>query len=306
MSNKNIIIITITAVVFCIIAYFCYRFIAGWNQGNIEDAKNQERKAYQEQTETLKGEIVSLQEKINELKGQTSSRDQIEKVFGKGSSSLSLVERNITYEEIERQIIAFFAYLDEKGYVEEHKLTGSTYNQYESAVNDLSAKVPIIAGETENLYNLSHNIAHFYRVLGKERLFLVSDILKNEYDIIEYAMKAFFIWYTYENDTERRIKGRPSIQVLYDYAGFFLTTFGGKSYLFRRDSNIRILTTFYCVLIIDKANDKNLNPNGIDIRPYIKTTFNDITDYMRLIDQDEYLTVLENLKVKYKQKTLVE
>jgi hypothetical protein len=300
MSNKGIVIISITAVVFCIISYFCYSFIAGWCQGNIEDAKNQERKVCQEQTETLKGKIASLEENINELKGQTSSLEKIEKVFGKGSSSLSLVERKMTYEEVESQIIAFFAYLDEKGYVEENKLTGSTYNQYEFAVNELSSKVPIIVGETASLYNLFHNIAHFYRVLGKERLFLVSDILKNEYDIIEHAMKTFFIWYTYENDTEKRIKGRPSIQVLYDYAGFFLTTFGGKSYLFRRDSNIRILTTFYSVLIVDIANDKNLNSNGIDIRPYIKTTFNDITDYMRLVDQDEYLTVLENLKVKYK------
>jgi len=200
---------------------------------------------------------------------------------------------------MENQIIAFFAYLDEKGYIEKHGLTGSAYNQYELMVNDLSSEPPIITGETENITNLFNNIAHFYRVLGKERLFLVSDILKNEYDISEHAMKLFYTWYTYESDAGKRIKGKPSINVLYDYAGFFLNTLGGRSYLFRRDSDIRILMTFYSVLIIDLANDRGLNSNGIDIRPAIRASYNDIIEYMGMTDQNDYLAVLDNLKLKY-------
>lgn len=299
MSNKGIIIGSITALVLCLIAYFCYSLITGWNRENIEAAANQERRLCQEQTETLKGRIAMLEDEIMGLRGQRDSNDRIENIFGKGSSALSLAERNMTFEDIENQIIAFFAYLDEKGYVEKHGLTGSTYNQYELMVNDLSSKTPIITGETESLTSLFNNIAHFYRVLGKDRLFLVSDILKNEYDISEHAMKLFYTWYTYENDTAKRIKGRPSIKVLYDYTGFFLTTLGGRSYLFRRDSNIRILMTFYSVLIVDLANDKGLNSNGIDIRPAIRTSYNDIIEYTGLIDRNDYLTVLDNLKVKY-------
>ena len=191
--------------------------------------------------------------------------------------------------------MGFLSYIDEKGYVERNKLTGSAYSQYEILENDLSATVPISFGEMESLYDLFQNTAHFYRVLGKQRLSLVKDILTNESDIIEFAMKTFFIWYTYENDNGIRMKSQPSIQVLYDYAGFFLNSLGGKSYLVRRDSKIRILTIFYSILIIDIANDKNLNSNGIDIRPYIKNTFDDITDYMGLSDKREYLNVLENL-----------
>jgi len=206
----------------------------------------------------------------------------------------------MTFEDIESQIVAFFAYLDEKGYVKKNKLTGSTYGQYELSMTQLSANRPIIAGETENLYNLLYNVAYFYRVLGKERLFLVRDILNSESDIIESVMKTFYMWYTYENGPGKEIKGIPSLRVLYDYAGFFLTTLGGKSYLLRRDSKIRILTTYYCVMILDKANDSKLNSNGIDIRPYIKATLDDIASHMGLIDQREYLKELENLKLKYK------
>jgi hypothetical protein len=299
MSNKGIIIGSITVVVLCLIVYFCYGLITGWNKENIETAANQERRLCQEQTEILKGQIARLEDEINGLRGIKNSSDRIEKVFGKGSSALSLTKRDINSEDIENQIIAFFAYLDEKGYIEKHGLTGSAYNQYELMVNELSSKIPIIAGETENSSNLFNNIAHFYRVLGKERLFLVSDILKNEYDIVEHAMKLFYTWYTYENNDGKSIKGRPSIEVLYDYAGFFLSTLGGRSYLFRRDSDIRILMTFYGVLIVDLANDRGLNSNGIDIRPAIRTSYNDIIEYMRLADQSDYLAVLDNLKLKY-------
>jgi hypothetical protein len=299
MSNKGIIIGSITVAVLCVVVFFCYVLITGWNKENIEAATNQERRLCQEQTETLKGQIARLEDEIKGLRGQRVSIERVEKVFGKGSSALSLAERNTAFEDIENQIIAFFAYLDEKGYVKKNGLTGSTYNQYESIVNDLSLGIPIITGETESLTNLFNNIAHFYRILGKERLFFVSDILKNEYDISEHTMKLFYTWYTHENSAEKRIKGRPSIKVLYDYASFFLTTLGGRGYLFRRDSDIRILMTFYSVLIVDLANDKGLNSNGIDIRPAIRTSYTDIIEYMGLADQDEYLTVLDNLKTKY-------
>jgi cell division protein FtsB len=297
MSNKRIVIISVAAVIFCVIAYFSYTL---WHQRKIEAVKNQEQKVLQEQNETLKRKIANLEEEINRLKDQKVPSERLEEIFGKRSSLLSLEKTNLTFKEIEQLITAFFSYLDEMGYVEKNKLTGSAYDQYEILENDLSASLPLVSGEMESLYNLFQNAAHFYRVLGKQRLSLVKDILTNESDIIEFAMKTFFIWYTYEDNNGIRMKGQPSLQVLYDYGGFFLNSLGGKNYLLRRDSKIRILTNLYSVLIIDIANDKNLNYNGIDIRPYIKKTFDDITDNMGLIDKSEYLNVLEKLMIKYK------
>jgi len=49
-------------------------------------------------------------------------------------------------------------------------------------------------------------------------------------------------------------------------------------------------------------NDKHLNPHCIEIRPYIKTTFDEITNYIGLFDKGEYLAELKKLKIKYKMR----
>ena len=68
----------------------------------------------------------------------------------------------------------------------------------------------------------------------------------------------------------------PSLETLYEYAGFFLNTLGGRNYLMRRNAQLRILTSYYCLLILDKANDETLNRYGIDIRPHIKLVLSEI------------------------------
>jgi len=300
MSNKKIIIISLTVVVFCIAAYFCYIMIAGWQQKRTGADVNQDLITLQVKNDSLRRELSALEEEISRLKGSKDISARLEEVFGNKASLLSLTKMDLTFKEIEELVMEFFSYIDEKGYVTRNKLTGSAYSQYEILENDLSMTVPISSGETENLYHLAQNAGHFFRVLGKQRLFLVKDILTDESDVIEFAMKTFYIWYTYENENGKRMKDRPSLQTLYDYSSFFLNSLGGRGYLLRRDSKIRILTSFYSVLIIDMANDKKLNSNGIDIRPFIKTTYDDVNDNLSLTDKVEYLAELDKLKIKYK------
>jgi hypothetical protein len=300
MSNKKIIIISLTAVVFCIAAYLCYIMIAGWQQKRTGADVNQDLITLQVKNDKLKRELSALEEEISRLKGSKDISARLEEVFGNKSSLLSLGKNNLNFKEIEELVTGFFSYIDEKGYVERNGLTGSAYSQYEILENDLSATAPISSGETENLFNLAQNASHFYRVSGKQRLFLVRDILTDESDIIEFAMKTFYTWYTYENDNGKRMKERPSLKVMYDYSSFFLNSLGGRGYLLRRDSKIRILTNFYSILVIDIAIDKKLNLNGIDIRPFIKANYDEINDNLSLNDKMEYLTELDKLKIKYK------
>ena len=70
---------------------------------------------------------------------------------------------------------------------------------------------------------------------------------------------------------------------MYAYASYLVDTFGGRSYLLRRDSRTRLLTTYYCILVLDRANDQKMNPNGVDIRPLIASTANDIRSQKGLI-----------------------
>ena len=297
---NRIVKISIAVAVLGAMAYFCYSLLAGWYEGNIETAKARERKAWQQKTEILAEKIADLEEELTQIKAQTFPKDKLAEALGEQPLTFPSQAQEMTTEETERQIAAFFAYLDEKEYVKAYNLNGGTYNQYELAVDELSAKRPIVTGETDSLYNLFLNIAHFYRVLGKKRVYLVRDILKNESEILESAMKSFYLWYSISPKGDAKLKGRPPLPVLYEYAGYFLNTLGGRGYLLRRDSRIRIITTYYCILIIDRANDKGLNSDGIDIRPYIETAFNDIAHQIGLIHQKEYLLQLEKLKAKYK------
>jgi hypothetical protein len=201
--------------------------------------------------------------------------------------------------ETERQITAFFTYLDNRPYVQALELAGGSYRQYQIAVARLSAKPPIIVGEMNSLYNMVRNVAHFYRVMGKTRVLLIKQILQNESEVMETVMKTFYRWFTMDDGGRATLKGRPSMTAMYEYAGFILNTLGGRSYLLRRSPKIRALTTYYSVLILDRANNEELNSNGIDIRPYIKSSLLEIKNQIGLIHQREYITRLSELSLKY-------
>ena len=70
--------------------------------------------------------------------------------------------------------------------------------------------------------------------------------------------------------------------------------------MIRRDPKVRTLAYYYCVLILDKANDVKLNTYGLDIRPHIKQSYEEIRTHMGLFDQKEYLLKLSGLIKKYK------
>jgi hypothetical protein len=123
--------------------------------------------------------------------------------------------------------------------------------------------------------------------------------LQNEDEILESVMQTFYLWATDET-ADREKTGQPALKTLYTYSGFFLNTLAGKSYLLRRNSKIRLLTTYYSVLILDRANDEQLNPVGIDIRPYIEFLLNDLQSQIGLIHQKQYLSELIKLADKYK------
>lgn len=292
--------ISIVVVLLGVAAYFSYKYIDNWETKRLEKAKTEERKAWQEKTEDLTNKISNLQEEITKLKGQMLPQDKLKEVLGKEATEIGgQPEKQTGFEELQLQVSAFFNYLDAQEYVAAYHLEGGTRHQFDLSVKKLSLNLPILSGETSSLYSLFRNMAHFYRVLGKDRVYLIKDILKNETDILEPVMKTFYLWSTTTKDTPKNIKGRPTPKVLYEYAGYFLSTLAGRSYLLRRDSKIRILTSYYCVLLIDRANDEGLNANGIDIRPYIKFSINDISSQIGLLYQKQYISKLMDLSKKY-------
>lgn len=280
-----------------IAAYFGYNLFSSWHKESLETAKRNERVAWEKRTKELMEKVTGLEEEMASIKGETIPEGKLKEVFGAESAEVK-EEEPLDFEDLEQQIKAFFTYLDEQDYVQAYKLKGGTYGQFQTALKKMSANLPSITDETVSLYNLYRNMAHFFRVLGKKQVHLIRDVLQNESEILESAMQTFYRWATYETG-DRSMTGQPGLKTLYAYSGFFLNTLAGRSYLLRRDSKIRILTTYYSVLILDKANDEKFNSAGIDIRPHIEFLMNDFEGQIGLIHHERYVTELQNLADKY-------
>lgn len=291
---KAVIVVAIVAVA----AYFGYILFSSWHKDSLETAKRDERVEWEKRTKELMEKVTGLEEELSSVKGESIPQQKLEEVFG-SESAATRQEEPLSFEEIEQQIKAFFSYLDEQDYVRAYALKGGTYEQFKLILKNMSTTPPLITDETASLYNLYRNMAHFFRVLGKKRVNLVKDILQNEGEILESAMQTFYLWATYEAGNGEKT-GQPTLKTLYTYSGFFLNTLAGRSYLMRRDSKVRILTTYYSVLILDKANDEQLNPGGLDIRPHIEFLLNDLQTQIGLIHQKQYLAEVKQLADKYK------
>jgi hypothetical protein len=281
-----------------IAVYFGYSLFSSWHKESLETAKRTERVAWEKRTKELMEKVTGLEEEMASIKGETIPEGKLKEVFG-SESAVVREEEPLDFEDIEQQIKAFFTYLDEQDYVQTYAFKGGTYAQFQIVLKKMSANLPAITDETASLYNLYRNMAHFFRILGKKRVNLVRDILQHEGEILESAMQTFYHWVTFETG-DRSITGQPTLKTLYAYSGFFLNTLAGRSYLLRRDSKIRILTTYYSVLILDKANDEQYNSAGIDIRPHIEFLLNDFQAQIGLIYQKQYVSELQRLAEKYK------
>jgi hypothetical protein len=279
-----------------VIGIFLWILLKDWHEGRVETARKQESQEWKQRADDLTRKLTELEQELKTAQAEKPSEEKVAEVFGPPAVEAPAGEKMLTSEEIERRVMAFFSYLDTREYVKAYELEGGTYQQYQWAVEALSAHPPRVAGETESLYEMLKNVSYFFRVLGKKRTQLAAEILKNEQDVMESAMRVFYFWYTGPSD---KLKGRPSLPAMYAYASFLLDTYGGRSYLLRRDSRTRLLATYYCILVVDRAIGQQMNPNGIDLRPLIAATARDMRRQTGLAYQKQYLAELERLAHKY-------
>jgi len=199
------------------------------------------------------------------------------------------------FEDLEQDMIRFCRNLDEREYIKAHRLPEGTYRQLVKILNDLAATPPIVTGEAADPYKLKLNQEHFLRVIGKENIALLLDILANETELLESTAEMLFDWLNKGIDA-RNPEIRMTQKELYEYAAFFLTTLSGKAYLWRRDSKTRILATYYCVLVVDRANRDRTNRHNADIRPAAAQLMDDVVNYKNLSYRGMYIKKLKALE----------
>jgi hypothetical protein len=204
--------------------------------------------------------------------------------------------------KIENEMEEFFHYLDQKPYVKYLDPNRDSYARFKDILKRCSARPPIPAGEGTDPKILIKNLYHFFRVLGRKDLKLISTVMDNEQDSMEYILAMLYRWITLDNRCPDPEDLRPSSSVRYQYAGFFLNTTGGRAYLFRRTQSLRLLANYYCVLIVHDADKKGENSYGIDVLAYISPLKKEIGLYAEFDFQREYLEKLNRIEDFYNKR----
>jgi len=204
--------------------------------------------------------------------------------------------------QVEKNITEFFRYLDQKEYVQNPGSKIDTYMRFRKILNRLAEQPPVPAGEGTDPTIIIKNIYHFYRVLDRKDLGLIRQIINKEKETLEFNLEMFFRWVGLGDRCPDPDGVRPSMEMLYKYAGFFINTTGGRACLFRRSSDIRLLVSYYCLLIINEADKKGGNSDGIDILPYIEPIREEILLHPHFHFQSEYINKLDSLERYYQSK----
>lgn len=204
--------------------------------------------------------------------------------------------------KMENDIRDFFKYLDKKNYIQHLNERMDTYAEFKRILKQLSSNLPIPAGEGIDSIVMTKNIFYIFRILSKTDIRLVKEITINESETMELNLEIFYRWLLLGNQCPDPDEMRPSFDVLYQYAGFFLNTIGGRAYLSRRPMALRMLLSYYSLLIVHEADRKGRNTYGIDLFPYIAPLLTEMAIYPDLKLKKEYIQKLNQMESYYLQK----
>ena len=265
-----------------------------------DEAALREREAWEHKNQLLEKKLGTLEKDIDKLNRDLQVADQpppLEpdkraQVFGDDGAQGAGQGPGGEHA----RAMKFFSYLDQKGYLAAHGFQGTSYELFKSLAARLSAASPVISGESQDMLALLKNISFLYGVLGKNEILLVRDILNSESEVIEPTMRVFYAWLDPANNIQAPERVTIPFEKQYEYAAFFMQTIGGKAYLFRRDPKTRLLTSYYCLLILDRANQESLNKYGIDIRPLAGNLLAELQGSKVLADKQSYIAAVKGIK----------
>ncbi|MBM9519960.1 hypothetical protein JWG39_09035 [Desulforhopalus vacuolatus] len=234
---------------------------------------------------------------------ETAEEETAEKkISPEETGEVQTSEETTTPQQAGEQLDTFYKKLDAQPWMKQFQ-TGETSRQHFSRlIQKLVDNPPAVVKETDDLYTLLKNTAHFFRILGGNNIAMLKGILDREKGNLEDMLHSFYLLTRQPDLLQKEYDITLDQASLRDYASFLLNTMGGQLYLFRRDATSRMLVTFYAIKIIDQANIDGKNPYGIDIRPALER----LTDEMdhsgnQLKYRNRYFEELHRLQEKYEQ-----
>jgi len=210
------------------------------------------------------------------------------------------VDGNSSPRALVAQLNGFYKHLDKQQYMQQFNLPEPSKVYFSKLIQKLLDNPPVVNRETDDLFTLLKNTAHFFRILGKDNIMVLKGILDREKKSFETILQSFYEL----TDNPEILKREYGIIIpdgaLHDYAAFFLNTMGGRLYLFRRDSLSRLAVSYYSILVVDKAITDGNGRHGIDLHPAIDSLIDELENGGdRLQLKDIYLNKLYDLQQKY-------
>jgi hypothetical protein len=258
----------------------------------------EERQAWMYRTRELEGIILQLQQG-RQFKPLLPA-ERLSQVFGPTSPLVKGVSpRSMKCEELEDSLRAFCRYLDAGETFRSQKIYRDSWKLFTSILESLERRPPVMSAESYRPSVIIENSFYFFRLLGKEKIDIVREVIKFESDLAEPLVGILYYWLMTGRKCDKLPSPSATLKVMYQYAGFFLNTLGGHSYLYRQDSRIRLLTIYYSILVIHEANMRELNEVGLDLRFFLPLIFQEIQSRNDLLYAEDYLQTLTNLQLQY-------
>ena len=259
---------------------------------------DEERQAWMERTRELEAMILELQQGKESRPLLPTQR--LSQVFGPNSSLVKGVSpRSMKCQELEESLHAFCQYLDAGETFRSQKTHRDSWALFTSTLDSLERRPPVISGESYNPALIVENSFYFFRLLGREKIDIIREVIKFESDLAEPLMGIMYYWLMAGRSCDKLPSPSSALKFMYNYAGFFLNTLGGHSYLYRQDSKISLLAIYYSILVIHEANMRELNEVGFDLRLFLPNIFQEIQSRNDLLYAEDYLQTLTNLQLQY-------
>jgi len=205
-------------------------------------------------------------------------------------------------EKMGEDVSDFFRYLDKQVYLQKIHPDLDSQARFQEVLQKLVSRPPVPAGEGIDHRIMIGNLYHLFRTLSRQDIHLIQAVIEHEQDALEANLMVFYQWLTAGDSCLDPEKIRPPFQAAYSYAGFFLNTTGGRAYLYRRPTGLRLLLSYYCLLIVHDADRKGLNTYGIDTASFIRPLRDELIHYPDLQFQRDYVERLSRMEEYYLHK----
>ncbi len=291
---------------FCILTLVFLAMVAGlivWQWDTLVEKiagekLEEERQGWMERTQELESIILELQQG-KEFKPLLPA-ERLSQAFGPTSPLVKGASpRSMKCEELEASLRAFCQYLDAGETFRSQKTHRDSWALFTSILQSLERRPPVMSAEAYRPSVIVENSFYFIRLLGKEKIDILREVIKFESDLAEPLMGIIYYWLMTGRSCDKLPSPSSALKFMYNYAGFFLNTLGGHSYLYRQDSRIRLLTVYYSILVMHEANMRELNEVGFDLRFFLPHIFQEVQSRNDLLYAEDYLQTLTNLQLQY-------